>query len=63
VLTRVAIQDVEPDRNSQRFGLQIGDLIIGYEGEDVRNTHMFDELELVKGSDPANSGSYVMASL
>ena len=52
VHTRVAIQDVEPDRNSQRFGLQVGDLIIGYDGEDVRNTHVFDELELVKGERP-----------
>ena len=52
VHTRVAVQDVEPDRNSQRFGLQVGDLIIGYDGENVRNKHVFDEFELVKGERP-----------
>jgi len=36
VHTRVAIQDMEPDRNSQRFGLQVGDLIFGYDGEEAR---------------------------
>jgi hypothetical protein len=39
-------------QDSQRFGLQVGDLIIGYDGEDVRNTHVFEELELVKGERP-----------
>jgi hypothetical protein len=52
VHTRVAIRDIEPDRNSQQFGLQVGDLIIGYDGEEVRNTHVFDEFELVKGERP-----------
>ena len=52
VHTRVAIRDVEADTNSQRFGLQSGDLIIGYDGKDVRDTHVFNELELVKGERP-----------
>jgi YD repeat-containing protein len=52
VHTRVATQDVESDTNSQRLGLQVGDLILGYDGEDVRNTHVFEEFELIKGERP-----------
>ena len=52
VQTRVAIQDMEPDRNSQRLGLQVGDLIIGYDGEEVRrHAACLTELELVKGEE------------
>jgi YD repeat-containing protein len=49
VHTRVAITHVDPDSNSQRLGLQVGDLILSYEGEDVGNTHVFNDFELVRG--------------
>jgi C-terminal processing protease CtpA/Prc len=52
VFTRVAIDEVEPDSKSQRIGLQVGDLIPSYDGEEVANIHVFSELELVKGERP-----------
>ena len=52
VLTRVMIDKVEPDSKSQRIGLQVGDLILSYDGEEVANIHVFNELELVKGERP-----------
>jgi hypothetical protein len=52
VSTRVAIREFEPISNGQRLGLQVGDLILSHDGEDVGNTHVFHELELVKGERP-----------
>jgi hypothetical protein len=49
VQTRVAIQKFEPGSNGQRLGLHVGDLLLRYAGEDVANTHVFRELELVRG--------------
>ena len=48
----MALREVEPDSNGQRLSLQVGDLIIGYNGEDVKNTRVFEELELVKVERP-----------
>jgi YD repeat-containing protein len=49
VQTRVAIRKFKPGSNGERLGLQVGDLLIRYAGEDVANTHVFRELELVRG--------------
>ena len=49
VHTRVAIQKFEPGSNGQRLGLEVGDLFLSYDGEDIGNTHVFNELELVRG--------------
>jgi YD repeat-containing protein len=49
VHTWVAIRAFEPGSNGQRLGFQVGDLLLSYDGEDVGNTHMFSELELVRG--------------
>jgi len=52
VFTRVAIKKVEPDSKAQRVELRVGDLILNYDGEEVIDTRVFDELELVKGERP-----------
>jgi len=49
VHTRVAIWKFEPGSNGQRFGLHVGDLLLNYDGEDIGNTHLFSEMELVRG--------------
>ncbi|MGH8591023.1 MAG: hypothetical protein ACREXX_17360, partial [Gammaproteobacteria bacterium] len=52
VSTRVTIDKVEPDGKAQRVGLQEGDAVLGYDGAEVADTHVFSELELVKGERP-----------
>src|SRR5262249_24425021 len=52
VFTRVAIKEVEPDSKAQRLELRVGDLILNYDGEEVIDTRVFYELELVKGERP-----------
>jgi YD repeat-containing protein len=49
VLTRVTIEKVDPDSKSQRVGLQAGDMIIAYDGQEVADTWRFHELELTSG--------------
>ena len=49
VHTQVAIWEFEPSSNGPRLGLLEGDLLLNYDGEDIANTHLFTELELVKG--------------
>lgn len=52
VSTRVTIFNMEPAGKAKRVGVQEGDVILGYDGEEVANTHAFSELELVKGERP-----------
>jgi PDZ domain len=49
VHTRVALEKVEPDRAGAQRGLQVGDILVSYDGQDIRDTHSFRELELMKG--------------
>ena len=49
VHTRVVLEKLEPDSNGQQRGLQVGDILVSYDGEDIRDTRTFRELELVKG--------------
>jgi hypothetical protein len=49
VYTRCAIWEFKPGSNGQRLGLEVGDLLLGYDGEDIGNTHIFSEMELVRG--------------
>ena len=49
VFTRVTIVKVDPDSKSQRVGLQAGDMIIAYDGQEVADTWRFHELELTSG--------------
>jgi len=52
VLTRVTVDKVEPDSKSHQVGLQAGDLILSYDGQEVADTRIFLELELIKGERP-----------
>jgi YD repeat-containing protein len=52
VHTRVAIWKFEPGSNGQRLGLQVGDLLLNYDGEDIGNTYLLREMELVRGERP-----------
>ena len=52
VFTRVTVDKIEVDSKSQRIGLQVGDLILDYDGQEVADTRVFRELELVKGERP-----------
>jgi YD repeat-containing protein len=49
VHTRVTIRKFEPGSNGQRPGLEVGDLLLNYNGEDISNEYVFSELELVRG--------------
>jgi YD repeat-containing protein len=49
VFTRVTVEKVEPDSKSQRAGLQPGDMIIAYNGQEVADERRFHELELTAG--------------
>jgi YD repeat-containing protein len=49
VFTRVTIEKVEPDSMSKRAGLQAGDVIIAYDGQEVADNRRFRELELTSG--------------
>jgi S1-C subfamily serine protease len=49
VVTRVTIENVESDSKSQRAGLQAGDVIIAYDGQEVADNRRFYELELIAG--------------
>jgi YD repeat-containing protein len=52
VHTQVAIWKFKPGSNGQRRGLEIGDLLLSYDGEDIGNEHIFSEMELVRGERP-----------
>ena len=52
VHTRVVVQKVEPDRAGEQNGLRVGDILVSYDGADIRDTRTFRELELVKGERP-----------
>lgn len=52
VSTRVGIDKVEPGSKSERIGLRVGDLIVAYDGREVADTRVFEELELVIGERP-----------
>jgi S1-C subfamily serine protease len=50
VHTRVVVEKVKPDHIGEQRGLQVGDVLISYDGEDIRDAHtFFYELELIKG--------------
>jgi eukaryotic-like serine/threonine-protein kinase len=49
VHTRVVIEKVEPDRTGEQNGLRVGDILVSYDGDDIRDTRTFRELELMKG--------------
>jgi hypothetical protein len=49
VHTRVVVKKMKPNRTAQERGLQVGDILVSYDGEEIRDVHMFIELELVKG--------------
>jgi hypothetical protein len=49
VHTQVAIWKFEPSSNGQRLGLHVGDVLLNYDGEDIGNTHIFREMEVVRG--------------
>jgi hypothetical protein len=49
VHTRVVLEEVEADRTGEQNGLRVGDILISYDGDDIRDTRTFRELELTKG--------------
>jgi hypothetical protein len=49
VHTRVVLEKVEPNRTGAQRGLHVGDILVSYDGEDVRDVRTFRELELLKG--------------
>jgi hypothetical protein len=50
VRTRVVVEKVKPDHIGEQRGLQVGDILISYDGEDIRDVRtFFNELELMKG--------------
>ena len=50
VHTRVVVEKVKPDHTGELRGLQVGDILISYDGEDIRDFRtFFNELELMKG--------------
>ena len=49
VRTSVTIDKLEPESSGQRAGLRVLDQILAYEGQDVPDTRVFDELELFGG--------------
>ncbi len=51
VHTNVTVDKIEPGSNAERADLQIHDLILTYDGQTVPNTHVFYELELMRGED------------
>jgi YD repeat-containing protein len=52
VSTHVGIDKVEPDTKSERSGLRVGDLILAYDGQEVPDVRVFNELELMRGERP-----------
>lgn len=52
VHTRVVVQKVEADRAGEQNGLRVGDILVSYDGEDIRDTRTFRELELMPGERP-----------
>ena len=49
VHTRVVVEKVKPDRTGEQRGLHVGDILVSYDGEDIRDARTFRELELMKG--------------
>ena len=49
VHTRVVLEKVEPDRTGAQRGLHVGDILVSYDGEEIRDVRTFRELELMKG--------------
>jgi S1-C subfamily serine protease len=49
VHTRVVVEKVKPDSAGQKRGLHVGDVLVSYDGEAIRDTRTFRELELEKG--------------
>ena len=49
VHTRVVLEEVEPDRTGAQRGLHVGDILVSYDGEDLRDARTFFELERMKG--------------
>lgn len=50
VHTRVVVKKAEPDRTGAQRGLQVGDMLVSYDGEDIPDARIFfNELELTKG--------------
>jgi len=48
VRTQVAVVEVTPDSKAQRLGLQEGDIILTYDGEEVVNVRKFQDLETAR---------------
>src|SRR5262249_3835258 len=48
VHTRVVLKKVEPDHTGTHRGLQVGDILVSYDGEEIRDVRTFFELELMK---------------
>jgi hypothetical protein len=48
VSTQVAVIEVTPDSKAQRLGLQEGDIILTYDGEEVVNFRKFEDLETAR---------------
>jgi hypothetical protein len=49
VHTRVVLEKVKPDSEGEQRGLRAGDILVSYNGDDIRDTRTFFELELMKG--------------
>jgi hypothetical protein len=49
VHTRVVLEKVKPDSEGEQRGLRAGDILVSYDGDDIRDTRTFHELELMKG--------------
>jgi S1-C subfamily serine protease len=49
VHTRVVVKKVEPDRAGAQWGLHVGDILVSYDGQEIRDTRTFREWELEKG--------------
>jgi hypothetical protein len=52
VATHVGVDKVESGSKSERSGLRVGDLILAYDGQEVADVRVFDELELMRGERP-----------
>ena len=49
VHTRVVLEKVEADSTGEQHGLRVGDILVSYDGDDIRDTRTLRELELMKG--------------
>ena len=44
VQTRVVLKKVEPDSTGEQRGLRIGDILVSYDGDDIRDTRTFSRV-------------------